>query len=183
MRFFLTRSLPAFEGEMISAIAAEPPLLETLELYAAKSGDELPVPASETGSTAAFIWKTVADPFAGRITMFRVVSGALKADSTVQNLTKGVPERLVIFKHALRNAFIPVITVIGIQIGNLIGGSVIIEQIFGLPGVGWFLLQGIFGRDYPVVQVTALFLATVFVVVNLLVDLTYAYLDPRIKYT
>jgi peptide/nickel transport system permease protein len=67
--------------------------------------------------------------------------------------------------------------------GNLMGGSVIIEQIFGLPGVGWFLLQGIFGRDYPVVQVTALFLATVFVVVNLLVDITYAYLDPRIKYS
>jgi peptide/nickel transport system permease protein len=96
---------------------------------------------------------------------------------------KGLREQIVVFRHALRNAFIPVITVIGIQVGNLIGGSVIIEQIFGLPGVGWFLLQGISGRDYPVVQVTALFLATVFVVVNLLVDLTYAYLDPRIKYT
>ena len=96
---------------------------------------------------------------------------------------KGLREGVVVFKHALRNAFIPVITVIGIQIGNLIGGSVIIEQIFGLPGVGWFLLQGIFGRDYPVVQVTTLFLATVFVSVNLLVDLTYAYLDPRIKYS
>src|SRR5205823_5562005 len=73
--------------------------------------------------------------------------------------------------------------VIWIQLGGLIGGSVIIEQIFGLPGIGWSLLQGIFGRDYPVVQVSALFLATVFVVVNLLVDLTYAYLDPRIKYS
>lgn len=96
---------------------------------------------------------------------------------------KGLREQVVVFKHALRNAFIPVITVIGIQVGNLIGGSVIIEQIFGLPGVGWLLYQGISGRDYPVVQVSALFLATVFVVVNLLVDLTYAYLDPRIKYT
>ena len=96
---------------------------------------------------------------------------------------KGLREGVVVFKHALRNAFIPVITVIGIQVGNLIGGSVIIEQIFGLPGVGWMLYQGISGRDYPVVQVSALFLATVFVSVNLLVDLTYAYLDPRIKYT
>ena len=96
---------------------------------------------------------------------------------------KGLREPNVLFKHALKNAFIPVITVIGIQLGGLIGGSVIIEQIFGLPGIGWFLLQGIFGRDYPVVQVSALFLATVFVVVNLLVDLTYAYLDPRIKYS
>jgi peptide/nickel transport system permease protein len=67
-------------------------------------------------------------------------------------------------------------------LGALLGGSVIIEQIFGLPGVGWYLLQGISSRDYPVVQVTALFLATVFVVMNLFVDLTYAFLDPRIKY-
>ncbi len=96
---------------------------------------------------------------------------------------KGLREGVVVFKHALKNAFIPVITVIGIQMGSLLGGSVIIEQIFGLPGVGWFLLSGIFGRDYPVVQVTALFLATVFIVVNLLVDITYAYLDPRIKYS
>ena len=95
---------------------------------------------------------------------------------------KGLREARVLFRHALKNSFIPVITVIGIQVGNLMGGSVIIEQIFGLPGVGWLLLQGIFGRDYPVVQVTALFLATVFVIVNLLVDVTYAYLDPRIKY-
>ncbi|MCA1554597.1 MAG: ABC transporter permease [Chloroflexi bacterium] len=96
---------------------------------------------------------------------------------------KGLREAAVVFKHALKNAFIPVATVIGIQMGALMGGSVIIEQIFGLPGVGWMLLQGIFGRDYPVVQVTALFLATVFIVVNLLVDVTYAYLDPRIKYS
>jgi peptide/nickel transport system permease protein len=95
---------------------------------------------------------------------------------------KGLADRVVYFKHALKNSFIPVITVIGIQLGALLGGSVIIEQIFGLPGVGWYLLQGIQARDYPVVQVTALFLATVFVVMNLLVDLTYAFLDPRIKY-
>lgn len=95
---------------------------------------------------------------------------------------KGVHDRVIYFKHALKNAFIPVITVIGIQLGALLGGSVIIEQIFGLPGVGWYLLQGIQSRDYPVVQVTALFLATVFVVMNLFVDITYAFLDPRIKY-
>lgn len=95
---------------------------------------------------------------------------------------KGVRDRVVYFKHALKNAFIPVITVIGIQLGALLGGSVIIEQIFGLPGVGWYLLQGIQGRDYPVVQVTALFLAAVFVVMNLIVDITYGFLDPRIKY-
>jgi peptide/nickel transport system permease protein len=95
---------------------------------------------------------------------------------------KGLADRVIYFKHALKNAFIPVITIIGIQLGVLLGGSVIIEQIFGLPGVGWYLLQGIQSRDYPVVQVTALFLATVFVVMNLFVDITYAFLDPRIKY-
>lgn len=95
---------------------------------------------------------------------------------------KGLADRVIYFKHALKNSFIPVITVIGIQLGALMGGSVIIEQIFGLPGVGWYLLQGIQARDYPVVQVTALFLASVFVVMNLFVDLTYAFLDPRIKY-
>jgi peptide/nickel transport system permease protein len=95
---------------------------------------------------------------------------------------KGLAERVVVYGHALRNAFIPVVTVIGLQLGALMGGSVIIEQIFGLPGLGWFLLQAIYNRDYPVIQVTALFLASVFVLINLVVDLLYAWLDPRIKY-
>jgi peptide/nickel transport system permease protein len=95
---------------------------------------------------------------------------------------KGLGERTVLYRHALKNAFIPVITIIGIQIGVLMGGSIIIEQIFGLPGIGWYLLQGIFNRDYPIVQVTTLFLATIFVVINLLVDMAYAFLDPRIRY-
>ena len=95
---------------------------------------------------------------------------------------KGVGERTLLYRHALKNAFIPVITIIGIQMGVLMGGSIIIEQIFGLPGVGWYLLQGIFNRDYPIVQVTTLFLAVIFVFVNLLVDMAYAFLDPRIRY-
>jgi peptide/nickel transport system permease protein len=95
---------------------------------------------------------------------------------------KGVGERTLLYRHALKNAFIPVITIIGIQMGVLMGGSIIIEQIFGLPGIGWYLLQGIFNRDYPIVQVTTLFLAMIFVFINLLVDITYAFLDPRIRY-
>ncbi|MEX1021313.1 MAG: ABC transporter permease [Litorilinea sp.] len=95
---------------------------------------------------------------------------------------KGMRERSLLVSHALKNAFIPVMTIIGIQVGALMGGSIIIEQIFGLPGIGWTLLQGIFNRDYPVVQVTALFLAVIFVFINLFVDITYAYLDPRIRY-
>lgn len=96
---------------------------------------------------------------------------------------KGLGERAVLYRHALKNAFIPVVTIIGIQIGVLMGGSIIIEQIFGLPGVGWYLLQGIFNRDYPIVQVTTLFLAAIFVFINLFVDMAYAFLDPRIRYS
>lgn len=95
---------------------------------------------------------------------------------------KGLAERVVIFRHALRNALIPVVTVIGIQFGSLLGGAVIIEQVFSLPGVGRFALEGINLRDYPVVQGTVLFVATAAVLVNLLVDLLYSLIDPRIRY-
>ena len=74
------------------------------------------------------------------------------------------------------------ITIIGIQLGALMGGSIIIEQIFGLPGIGWTMIQAIFNRDYPVVQNATLLLAFIFVVINLLVDIFYSYLDPRIRY-
>lgn len=94
---------------------------------------------------------------------------------------KGLRDRLVVYRHALRNALIPVITVIGFQLGALMGGSAIMEVIFGLNGLGNTLLQAIYNRDYPLIQVAALFLATVFVVINLVVDVLYAYLDPRIR--
>jgi peptide/nickel transport system permease protein len=95
---------------------------------------------------------------------------------------KGLRRQVVINRHVLRNALIPVITIIGLQAGTLLGGVVVIEQLFGLPGLGWTLLNGIYQRDYPVVQGTVLFFALVFALTNLLVDLTYAQLDPRIKY-
>ena len=95
---------------------------------------------------------------------------------------KGLREKVVLIRHVLRNALIPVVTIIGLQAGSLLGGVVVIEQLFGLPGLGWMLLNGIYQRDYPVVQGTVLFFALVFALTNLLVDLTYAQLDPRIKY-
>jgi peptide/nickel transport system permease protein len=95
---------------------------------------------------------------------------------------KGVRERVVLYTHAMKNAFIPVLTVIGVQIGHLLGGAVIIEEVFSMPGVGRFLLNGIYQRDYPVVQGGVLFVALVFSLVNLLVDVLYAWLDPRIRY-
>ena len=94
---------------------------------------------------------------------------------------KGALERLVVFRHALRNALIPVVSIIGFQIGALMGGSAIVEVIFGLNGVGNTLVQAIFNRDYPVVQATTLFVAAVFVLANLAIDVLYGYLDPRLK--
>jgi ABC-type dipeptide/oligopeptide/nickel transport system permease component len=96
---------------------------------------------------------------------------------------KGAPFRSVVFKHALRNALLPVITVIGLQFGALLGGAVVTETVFAWPGVGRLLVDSIFFRDYPVVQGLVLMFGATFVVINLLVDLLYAYVDPRIHYT
>jgi peptide/nickel transport system permease protein len=94
---------------------------------------------------------------------------------------KGVKRKIVISRHALRNALIPVVTVVGFEVGILMGGSAIVEIIFGLPGVGNTLINAIFNRDYPVVQGATLLLAFIFIFANLLVDLLYGVLDPRIS--
>ncbi len=96
---------------------------------------------------------------------------------------KGAPMRRVLAKHALRNALLPVMTVIGLQFGALIGGAVLTETVFSWPGVGRLLVDSIFSRDYAVVQGVVLMLAVGFIIVNLLVDLLYAYVDPRIRYS
>jgi peptide/nickel transport system permease protein len=95
---------------------------------------------------------------------------------------KGAPERITIFRHALRNGCIPIITLAGMQMGGLLGGMVVIEQIFSIPGLGQFVLTGISQRDYPVVQGCVLFIAFIYVMINLLVDILYTYVDPRIQY-
>jgi peptide/nickel transport system permease protein len=105
----------------------------------------------------------------------------LRQDYVRTARAKGAGERIVVYRHALRNALIPVVSVIGFQVGGLMGGSAIVEVIFGLNGVGNTLVQGIFNRDYPLIQAAALFLAVIFVVVNLVVDVFYGYLDPRVK--
>ncbi|MGH3748725.1 MAG: ABC transporter permease, partial [Micromonosporaceae bacterium] len=96
---------------------------------------------------------------------------------------KGVSPGRVRFRHVLRGAAIPIVTMIGIQFGYLLGGTVIIEQVFALPGLGRLLLQGILRQDYPVVQGATLLVAATFVLVNLAVDLTYRWLDPRTRLT
>lgn len=95
---------------------------------------------------------------------------------------KGLAERVVLFRHALKNAFLPVITIIGIQAGTLMAGAVLTETIFSWPGIGKWVYDAILGRDYPIVQGGTLLIAIIFVFFNLLVDISYAMLDPRIHY-
>src|SRR5438105_4653391 len=95
---------------------------------------------------------------------------------------KGVAEPGVLWGHALRNSLVPLITVAGVQVGYLLGGAVVTEEVFTLPGVGRLLLWAVFQRDYPLVQGTILVISGLFLVSNLVVDLLYAYLDPRIRY-
>ena len=96
--------------------------------------------------------------------------------------SKGLKERVVIVRHTLKNALIPVVTLIGLQLPILVGGAVIMENIFALPGLGRLMLDALQSRDYPVVQGTNLFFATGVVLLNLLIDLIYPYLDPRVRY-
>ena len=95
---------------------------------------------------------------------------------------KGLVPRLVVFKHALKNALIPIVTVAGLQVGILLGGTVVVEEVFTLPGVGRLVLWSIYQRDYPLTQSTILFVAVMFMAINLVVDMLYAYLDPRVRY-
>jgi peptide/nickel transport system permease protein len=94
---------------------------------------------------------------------------------------KGLRNSVVVRKHALRNALIPIVTIIGIRIGGLLAGAVLTETIFSLPGVGSRMVEAILNRDYPVVQGFSVVIALIFVFTNLLVDLSYAYLDPRVR--
>jgi peptide/nickel transport system permease protein/oligopeptide transport system permease protein len=96
--------------------------------------------------------------------------------------SKGVRERMVIIRHALKNSFIPVITVIGLQFGSLLGGTVLTETVFAWPGLGRLLVSSILARDYPVIQGAILIFALLFVLTNLIVDMLYAYFDPRVRY-
>ncbi|WP_082235123.1 nickel ABC transporter permease [Halobacillus massiliensis] len=106
----------------------------------------------------------------------------IRADYIRTAKAKGVKNRVVVWVHALRNAMIPVITVIGMNFGFLLGGTIITEQVFAINGVGRLMIDAIAARDFPVVQGTVLLVATLFVLVNLIVDIVYAFIDPRISY-
>lgn len=107
----------------------------------------------------------------------------LKREYITTARAKGLANRTVISRHAIRNAMIPVITVVGIQIGRLLGGAIIIEELFNLPGMGRLAIDAIEQRDYPMIQGVVLVTTVAFVLINLLVDLLYSYIDPRIRYS
>ncbi len=107
---------------------------------------------------------------------------SLGQDYTQTARSKGLRERTVVLRHAVRNALVPVVTVSGVQLAYLLSGVVVVEVVFAWPGLGLLALQSVEARDYPVLQGAVLLFALFFLVVNLLVDLLYAYLDPRISY-
>ena len=115
--------------------------------------------------------------FKTRSAMLEVIS----SDYITTARAKGLPEKKVIFGHALKNALIPVITVAGTSLGKMLGGTVVIESLFSIPGVGSYLITGVNSRDYPVVMGTVIILAVMFALIMLIVDLLYATVDPRIK--
>jgi len=121
----------------------------------------------------------------GAVTMRMMRSSMLEVMSQDYILTaraKGLYETGIISRHALKNAFLPVVTVVGLQFGHMLGGSVIVETVFAWPGIGKLLIDSIFAKDIPMVQGCVLLIATTYALVNLLVDLSYALMDPRIRY-
>jgi ABC-type dipeptide/oligopeptide/nickel transport system permease component len=134
---------------------------------------ELVLPATALSATSTAIIARMT-----RSSMLEVV----REDYVRTARAKGLTERAIILQHALRNALIPVVTVIGLRYGYLLGGTVITETVFSRPGLGRLLIDGVKFRDFPVVQGTIMILSASFVIVNLAVDVLYSYLDPRIRY-
>jgi ABC-type dipeptide/oligopeptide/nickel transport system permease component len=144
------------------------------------------LPTSGRGTAAHLVMPALALG-AGMMAMFArltrsVMLDVLNLDYVRTARAKGLAERAVVAKHALRNALIPLVTVAGMQFGFLLGGTVVVETVFGWPGLGRLIVQAIFNRDYPLVQAAVLVLAVIFVAVNLAVDLLYGLLDPQIRY-
>ncbi|MBC7249128.1 MAG: ABC transporter permease [Anaerolineae bacterium] len=143
------------------------------------------LPPYGIGGIKYYILPVIANAFPGIATQARQTRSSMleviRSDFITTARAKGMSEFQVIFKHALPNALLPVITVIGNGMGRLLAGTVVIESIFSIPGVGMYLVGGINTRDYNVVQSSVIFLAIAFTLIMLLVDLTYAMIDPRIK--
>ncbi len=143
------------------------------------------LPSSGTGTPAHLVLPavTLATLLMGnlvRITRAAVLE-ALESNYIVTARSKGLTERIVVYRHALRNAMIPIITISGLQLGALLGGAILTETVFAWPGLGQLLLVAINSRDYPLIQGIILFYAVILILINLLIDIAYAYIDPRVR--
>lgn len=145
------------------------------------------LPATGQGSPKAIILPGVALGFSSAAILARLTRSnmleVLRADYITTARAKGLANRYVIVRHALRNSLIPVVTTLGVQLGHLLAGAIVIETVFARSGIGRLLVDAIFQKDAPVVQGTLLFTASIFVMINLIVDLSYGILDPRIRYS
>lgn len=130
----------------------------------------------------SFVLSTVVMPILARLTRASMLE-VMRQDYVRTANAKGLQRRVVIVRHALKNALLPIVTVVGLQLGGLLGGALLTETIFSWPGMGLWTYRAILSRDYPIVQGAVLVSATIYVLVNLLVDISYAYLDPRIHYS
>ena len=143
------------------------------------------LPSGGAESASSYIMPVIAmavGPMANIARLTRTsLLDVLRQDYLDSARAKGVPERMVLIKHALRNALIPVITVIGLQVGTLVGGSVVVETVFSWPGIGSLLINGAKMRDYPIVIYGVMLISVAVTVMNTLVDLSYSFLDPRIR--
>lgn len=143
------------------------------------------LPPYGIGGIEYYILPCIANAFPGIATQARQTRSSMleviHSDYITTARSKGMSEFRILYKHALPNALLPIITVIGNGMGMMLAGTVVIEMIFSIPGVGWYLVGGINSRDYAIVQSSVIFLAFAFALVMLLVDLAYAFIDPRIK--
>ncbi|HRW04432.1 MAG TPA: ABC transporter permease [Caldilineaceae bacterium] len=130
----------------------------------------------------SFVLSTVIMPILARLTRASMLE-VMRQDYVRTAEAKGLTRSVVITRHALKNALLPIVTVVGLQLGGLLGGALLTETIFSWPGMGLWTYRAILSRDYPIVQGAVLVSAVIYVVVNLLVDISYAYLDPRIRYS
>jgi peptide/nickel transport system permease protein len=142
-------------------------------------------PATGSSGAASLVLPAVTLGLAAAGTVTRLVRNSvievLGENFVTALYAKGLPRRVVVLKHVLRNAIIPTVTIVGLQLGALIAGAVIVETVFARQGLGQMLVQAIGGKDYPVVQGVVLVIAIIYIVINIAVDISYAYIDPRVR--
>lgn len=161
-------------------------LLFAVFLHWLPAGGYIPFSKNPTGHLRTMVMPAFSLGFASSALLARIVRSSmldvLREDYVRTAYAKGLRTRAVVVRHALRNALIPIVTVIGISLGGLLSGAVVTETVFNLPGMGQLVVQSVLRRDFPVIQGAVMVTATVYLLVNLAVDVLYVYLDPRIRY-